>query len=302
MPPFKRLPKSQVAATEQGLAPMTQFFKPKIKPGRPSRTSSKAGRKAAPKDPAAAPAAKLPAAAAAAASAEQPKAKKQKVSRQNWSKGDGLKRMTEAVAKWELEAAKPEKGRMSVHLFAEVNGIPYTTFQTHITSVDGKRIKLGSSVGKKPLLDSQSKDIIVDVLVRKDRVNRGVGVTGALDLLEEMHPDLTRKQLDQAFRRTVRPAFSGRLTKPVVAQATTTKRTAITVFQQWRWHKVISWRTMRVPPCQCSLLVRPARSKSRSNTFSFVRSVSLVYTPSWRLSTRRSWAAAAAASAPHSEN
>ena len=60
MPPFKRLPKSQVAATEQGLAPMAQFFKPKIKPGRPSRASSKAGRKAAPKDPAAAPAAKLP--------------------------------------------------------------------------------------------------------------------------------------------------------------------------------------------------------------------------------------------------
>ena len=86
---------------------MTQFFKPKIKPGRPSKTSSKAGRKAAPKDPAAAPAAKLPAAAAAAASAEQPKAK-----------GDSLKRMTEAVAKWELEAAKPEKGRMSVHRFS----------------------------------------------------------------------------------------------------------------------------------------------------------------------------------------
>ena len=303
MPPFKRLPKSQVAATEQGLAPMTQFFKPKIKPGRPSKTSSKAWRKAAPKDPAAAPAAKRPAAAPAAASAEQPKAKKQKVvSRQNWSTGDGLKRLTEAVATWELEAAKPEKDRMSVHRFAEVNGIPYTTFQTHITSVIGKRIKLGSGVGKKPLLDSQSKDIIVDVLVRKDRVNRGVGVTGTLDLLEEMHPDLTRKQLDQAFRRTVRPAFSERLTKPVVAQATTTKRTAITVPQQWRWHKVISWPTMRVPPRQCSFLVRPARSRSRSNTSSFVRSVSLVYTPSWRLSTRLSWAAAAAASAPHSEN
>ena len=301
MPPFKRLLKSEVAATEQGLAPITQFFKPKIKPGRPSKTSSKAGRKAAPKDPAAAPAAKLPP-LHAPASAEQPKAKKQKVSRQNWSKGDGLKRLTEAVAKWELEATKPDKDRMSVHRFAEVNGIPYTTFQTHITSVDGKRIKLGSGVGKKPLLDSQSNDIIVDVLVRKDRVNQGVGVSGALDLLEEMHPDLTRKQLDQAFRRTVRPAFSERLTKPVEPQATTTKRTAITVPQQWRWHKVISWRTMRVPPCQCSLLVRPSRSRSRSNTSSFVRSVSLVYTPSWRLSTRRSWTAAAAASAPHSEN
>ena len=70
-----------------------------------------------------------------------------------------MKRLTEANAKWELEAARPEKDRMSVHLFAEVNGIPYTTFQTHITSVDGKRIKLGSGVGKMPLLDGQSNDI-----------------------------------------------------------------------------------------------------------------------------------------------
>ena len=188
---------------------------------------------------------------------------------------------------------------MSVRLFAEVNCIPFTTFQTHITSVDGKRIKLGSGVGKKPLLDSQSNGIIVDVLVRRDRVNQGMGVDGALGILEEMCPDLTRKQLGRSLRRTVFPATSDRLTKPVVPQATTTKRSAITVSQRWRWHQVISWRTMRVPPCQRSLLVRPARS--RSNTSFFVRSVSLVYTPSWRLSTRRSWAAAAA-SAPHSEN
>ena len=43
---------------------------------------------------------------------------------------------------------------MGVHLLAEVNGIPYTTFQTHITSVDGKRIKPGSGVGKKLLLNA----------------------------------------------------------------------------------------------------------------------------------------------------
>ena len=35
IPPFKRLPKSEVAATEQGLDPITQFFKPKTKAGRP---------------------------------------------------------------------------------------------------------------------------------------------------------------------------------------------------------------------------------------------------------------------------
>ena len=55
MPPFKRLPKTEVAATEQGLDPITQFFKPKTKAGRPSKTSSNAGRKAASKNPDAAP-------------------------------------------------------------------------------------------------------------------------------------------------------------------------------------------------------------------------------------------------------
>ena len=224
-----------MAATEQGLGPITQFFKPKTKAGRPSKTSSNAGRKAAPKNPDAAPAAKLPP-LHAAASAEQPKAKKQKASRQNWSRGDGLKRLTEAVAQWELEAAKPEKDRMGARLFAEVSGIPCTAFQTHITSVDGGRIKPGSGVGKKPLLDSQPNGITVDVLVRRDRLNQGVGVDGALDILEEMCPDLTRKQLDRSLRRTVLPAFSDRLTKPVVPQATTTKRSAITVSQQLRWH------------------------------------------------------------------
>ena len=138
MPPFnKRLPKSQLATTEQGLGPITQFLKPKTEAGRLSKTSSNAGRKAAPKNPDAAPAAKLPP-LHAAASAEQPKAKKQEASRQNWPRGDGLKRLTEAAAKWELEAAKPaEKDRMSVRLLAEVNCIPFTTFQTHITPVDG---------------------------------------------------------------------------------------------------------------------------------------------------------------------
>ena len=65
-----------------------------------------------------------------------------------------MRRLTEAVAKWELEAARPGKDRMGVHWPAEVNGIPYTTFQMHTTSVDRKRIKLGSGVGRVPLLNA----------------------------------------------------------------------------------------------------------------------------------------------------
>ena len=60
-----------------------------------------------------APAAKLPP-LLATASAEQPKAKKQKVMRQNWSKADRLRRLTETAAKWELDVARPERGCMVV--------------------------------------------------------------------------------------------------------------------------------------------------------------------------------------------
>jgi hypothetical protein len=53
-----------------------------------------------------------------------------------------------------------------------------------------------------------------------------------------MCPKYSRKQLDKAFRRTLRPQYNERMTNPVAVHATTTKRTAITPAQQWRWHKV----------------------------------------------------------------
>jgi len=92
-------------------------------------------------------------------------------------------------------------------------------------------------VGRKPILDDQREVIIVDVLTRKDRANEGASVVEAFDILEKICPEYSRKQLDQAFRRTVRPQYSERMTDPVAAEATTTKRTAITPVQQWRWHK-----------------------------------------------------------------
>jgi sRNA-binding protein len=58
------------------------------------------------------------------------------------------------------------------------------------------------------------------------------------DILEQMCPEYSRKQLDQAFLRTVRPQYSERMTDPFAVQATTTKQTAKTPAQQWRWHKV----------------------------------------------------------------
>ena len=121
---------------------------------------------------------------------------------------------------------------------AEVHEIPFTTLQTNITLNNSKRIKLGSGVGRKPILDDQREAIIFDVLIRKDRANEGASVGEAVDILEQICPEYSRKQLDQASRRTLRPQCSERMTGTFAAQATTTKWTAITPAQQWRWHKV----------------------------------------------------------------
>jgi hypothetical protein len=136
MPPFKRFPKTEAAAAAQSLASMTLFFSAKKSPGRLAKKTPKSGHPAAEKAPAPA--------AAQEATAVKPKAKKPKATRTSYSKGEGLIKMANA----------------------EVHDIPFTTLQTHMTPNDSKRIKLGSGVGRKPILDDQREGIIVDVLIR----------------------------------------------------------------------------------------------------------------------------------------
>jgi hypothetical protein len=230
IPSFKKIPKTEAAAAAQGLASMKFFFSVKKSPGRPAKKMPKSGRPAAEKAPAPA--------AAQEASAVKPTAKKPKARRTSYSKGEGLMKMTNAIAAWKVEQQKTPEARLSMHLFAEVHDIPFTTLQTQITPDDSKRIKLGSGVGRKPVLDDQQEVINIDVLIRKDRANEGASVGEAADILDKICPGYSRKQFDQAFRHTLRPQYSERMTDPVAAQATTTKRTAITLGKQWRWHKV----------------------------------------------------------------
>ena len=131
-----------------------------------------------------APAAAKPAAAAAAA----PAPKKDKKKRKSWSKGPGLEELSAAVTAWGLEVAKPQKDRVSMTWFATQRQIPLTVLQTHVTSNDEKRIKVGDGPGKKPLISEDIQRVVVDCLVRRDRGNQGLGVTGSLDLLEEVAP------------------------------------------------------------------------------------------------------------------
>ena len=86
-----------------------------------------------------------------------------------------------------------------------------------------------ASVGRKPIIGSDTLAVITDVLIRHDRANQGKGVKEAVGILETMHPELKRTQLEGTFRRTVRPKLVKVLTGRVTVQATTTKRTAFTV-------------------------------------------------------------------------
>jgi len=79
---------------------------------------------------------------------------------------------------------------------AEVHDIPFTTLQTHITPNESKRIKLGSGVVRKPIPDDQRETIIVDVPIRMDRANESASVGDAVDILKQMCPKYSHKQLE----------------------------------------------------------------------------------------------------------
>ena len=167
--------------------------------------------------------------------------------------------MTAAVAAWSEELKKPEADQISMTFFAEQRGIPFSTLQEHVTPSNSKRIKLGASVGRKPVIGPNTQAVITDVVIRHDRANHGKGVKAAVDILETMHPDCTRTQLEGSFRRTVRPKFVKVLTGPVTVQAKTTKRTAFTVQQQWRWYKVKHCKLVLLKLCPL-LLTGPSLS------------------------------------------
>jgi hypothetical protein len=43
-------------------------------------------------------------------------------------------------------------------------------------------MRVGDGVGKRPLISSESQEVIVDVLVCKDRANEGAGVEETVDM------------------------------------------------------------------------------------------------------------------------
>ena len=102
-----------------------------------------------------------------------------------------------------------------------------------------KRHKLGGHIGRRRLLDSGTAQVLVDTIRRHDRANQGKGLPEIIGTIQEIKPELDRKQARNTYDKTVKKDHKKELTGIVKAQATTTKRSGITVEQQWRWHTLV---------------------------------------------------------------
>ena len=85
---------------------------------------------------------------------------------------------------------------------------------------------------------------MTDVLRRADRGNEGMNRSKAIETMQELYPErvLSRASCSKLLTRRIleHPDNKGKLKmKPVVVQATTTKRSEITYEQQWRWHTTV---------------------------------------------------------------
>jgi hypothetical protein len=163
-----------------------------------------------------------------------------KVQRVNWGAGDPLQRLTEAVKDWDSStgsALDTIGNKLSLRSFAIAVGISASTLMAYVRN-DNKRSNPGDSAGRPPLLTARNQGFIRNVLARKDRANEGANYQDAVDLVQELDPKLTQEQARHHLSRTLMKGDTSIVkAKAVVDQQTTTKRSNITVPQQYQWHQ-----------------------------------------------------------------
>ena len=255
MAPPKQPPKTVAAAKADGNTLLTDFYK-RGRRGRPKRVANLAGDVIAvaqkrrkpgpaprkkPKKPPPLPNKPPPKTRPATSRPPKATAMKVKVPRTNWSVGNAAINLGKAVTDWDEnigDALDNNGEKRSLQVFCNVVEIPYNTFKQYVCSNKDKRRVVGDSVGRQPLLRKDQQDFVADVLARRDRGNDGAAPSEAIELVIELMPELTVAQATRHFNRTLLPNHSDQLKQhKVKAQATTTRRSAITVEQQFRWNK-----------------------------------------------------------------
>jgi hypothetical protein len=151
--------------------------------------------------------------------------------------------MAIAVEDWleKKDKAVDENGEeVTLKSYSHIVNIPYKTLEKYVISDPSKRRELRKSVDRKPILDASDRKFMTDVIRRADRGNEGMNRAEAINTIQDMHPErhLSRATCSQVLtlshilQHTDNKGLLKR--KPVVAQSTTTKRSAIIYEQQYR--------------------------------------------------------------------
>jgi hypothetical protein len=95
--------------------------------------------------------------------------------------------------------------------------------------------------GRKCNVSQEAAELIIDVAVKTDSDNKGKSAKELKERLQRLHPELTTSQIHNTWRKTIHPKakIEKRVTGLIVANATTSKRSAITVEQQFRFHTIV---------------------------------------------------------------
>ena len=120
--------------------------------------------------------------------------------------------------------------------FACKVGIPYNTFKKYVSKDHSKRHEVGKWAGNPSKITRDIQDVIVDTLSHYDRANNGKSPEKAIYLVCGLAPDLSWKQCLQILRCRIIPGNPDKLKPNAMKAQATTKRSAITVAQQFRWH------------------------------------------------------------------
>jgi hypothetical protein len=120
-------------------------------------------------------------------------------------------------------------------------GISRHTLAPYLREVNPKILGLKKR-GRKSNVPQEAANLIVDVAVKSDGDNKGKTSKELRDKLGRLCPDLTQEQISNTWRKTIHPRAKKEklLTGNIVANATTSKRSAITVEQQFRFHTLVN--------------------------------------------------------------
>lgn len=169
-----------------------------------------------------------------------------KKGRTNWGKGDNRAKLEKAISDWVNKEGDiyddNEEKIDDWKVFANKVGIAPDTFYKYIKAKNPRQLGDGYR-GKKKLMTEDEIKFAGCVLARADRGNDGLSSKEAVDMIQELIPNVSRETARRQMQRYVLPlnAAIGVLKKSLqLVQGTTSDRTNINLAQQYRWHRAVN--------------------------------------------------------------